>query len=183
VPRFALVLWLGAFAAACAILPPGEAPGPVSPESFELTGRVAVRFGEKSATGRIQWRHAAAGDDMLITSPLGQGLARIQRRADEFELVTADEKRYTASDAEALTEAVLGWRLPLAGLPDWVQARAHPGSPARYRRDDRDRLLELDQDDWRIEYQDYEGERPFKLRLIREGLEIRLVVDQWQAAR
>lgn len=182
-PRSALVLCLGAFAAACALLPLGEAPGPVSPEYFELTARVAVRFGEKSATGRIQWRHAAAGDDMLITTPLGQGIARIQRRADEFELVTADNKRYVASDAEALTDAVLGWRLPLAGLSDWVRARARSGIPARSLRDDGNRLVELDQDDWRIEYQDYEGERPSRLRLIRDGLEIRMVVDQWQAVR
>lgn len=182
-PRSALVLWLGAIAAACALLPPGEAPGPASPDSFEVSARVAVRFGEKSATGRVQWRHVAAEDDMLITSPLGQGIARIRRRAEEFELVTADQQRYLASDAEALTEAVLGWRLPLAGLSDWLRARARSGSPARSLRDDRNRVVELDQDDWRIEYQDYEGERPTKLRLIRDGLEIRMVVDQWQAAR
>ena len=148
---------------------------------FELVGRVAVRYGNDGASGRIAWRHSSAADELLITSPLGQGIAQVTRRGGEVKLVTADQKEYGASDAESLTERVLGWRLPLAGLPDWVQGRADPARPAKSVRDAQSRLAELMQDDWRVEYQEYEGERPSKLRISRADLEIRLVVDQWVA--
>jgi outer membrane lipoprotein LolB len=150
-------------------------------DGFELVGRVAVRYGSEGASGRIAWRHSPASDELLITSPLGQGIARITRRGGEVKLVTADQKEYEASDAESLTERVLGWRLPLAGLPDWVQGRADPARAAEVTRDARARLSELRQDDWRVEYQEYEGARPSKLRISRADLEIRLVVDQWVA--
>lgn len=140
-----------------------------------------MRYGSEGASGRIAWRHSPASDELLITSPLGQGIARITRRGGEVKLVTADQKEYEASDAESLTERVLGWRLPLAGLPDWVQGRADPARAAEVTRDARARLSELRQDDWRVEYQEYEGARPSKLRISRADLEIRLVVDQWVA--
>lgn len=180
-PRFALAIWLGLLAAACALQPPaGE---PLSGQgAFELVGRVAVRYGAESVTGRIQWRHGPGEDELLITSPVGQGVARIQRRENGYELVTSDDKRYSAPDAEALTQAVLGWRMPLAGLPHWIRGQARAGSPAALRRDQHERLVELRQDDWRIEYQEYEGARPARLKLSRENVEIRMVIDQWRAA-
>ncbi len=152
--------------------------GPPLPGGFELSGRVAVRHGKDAASGRIFWRHSNDADEVLITSPLGQGVARISRDRDQFRLVTGDNKEYRAADAESLTEQVLGWRLPLAGLSDWVQARASPGRPSEVR-GDVNRDLELWQDGWRVAYEEFRGGRPFKMRLTREDLEIRLVLDQW----
>ncbi|OGA10402.1 MAG: outer membrane lipoprotein LolB [Betaproteobacteria bacterium RIFCSPLOWO2_02_FULL_65_20] len=171
---------LSALLAGCASLPVERGAG-IARDGFELAGRVAVRYGSDGASGRIAWRHSPAADDLFITSALGQGIARITRRDGEIKLVTADQKEYGASDAESLTERVLGWRLPLTGLPDWVQGRADPARPAQFTRDAQSRLSELRQDDWRVEYQEYDGARPSKLRISRADLEIRLVVDQWVA--
>jgi outer membrane lipoprotein LolB len=85
---------------------------------FELSGRIAVRFREESSSGNFAWRHGAADDEVLITSPLGQGIARIVRAGDAVTLTDAEGREHQASDAEALTEQVLGFRLPLAGLAD-----------------------------------------------------------------
>ena len=152
-------------------------------DGFELVGRVAVRYGSDGASGRIAWRHSPATDELLITSALGQGIAHITRGDGGVKLMTADQKEYGAADAESLTEQVLGWRLPLAGLPDWVQGRADPARPAQLARDAQSRVSELRQDDWRVEYQEYEGARPSKLRISRADVEIRLMVDQWVAQR
>jgi len=45
---------------------------------FELSGRIAVRYGAEAAGGQLRWRHDRDGDEMIISSPLGQGLARIE---------------------------------------------------------------------------------------------------------
>lgn len=176
---YALVV-VSALLTGCASLPDTLDAGPVK-NGFELVGRVAVRYGREGMNGRIVWRHGSNFDEMLITSVLGQGIARITRRRGSVELVTADQSRYKASEAESLTERILGWRLPLAGLPDWVQGRADPAYPARVARDARSRLRELEQNGWGIEYQEYEGARPLMLRMSRDNIEIRLIVDEWTA--
>jgi outer membrane biogenesis lipoprotein LolB len=62
-----------------------------------------------------------------------------------------------------------------------VQGRADPARTAQSVHDAQSRLSELIQDDWRVEYQEYEGARPSKLRISRADLEIRLVVERWMA--
>jgi len=167
---FAAAVLLGA----CAAL--SEAPLPNG--GFELSGRVAVRYGKEALSGRIFWRHSDGADELLITSPLGQGLARVTRARGGFLLVAGDGKEYRAADAESLTEQALGWRLPLAGLADWVQGRPNPGMPSETLGDTG---RDFRQDGWLVAYEDFRDGRPLRLRLTREGLEIRLIVDQWKS--
>src|SRR5260370_15191231 len=173
--RFAPAFALAALLVACSSLPDAGRP---LPGGFELSGRGAVRHGKDAASGKIFWRHSDDSDELLITSPIGQGIARISRERDQFRLVTGDNKEYRAADAESLTEQALGWRLPLAGLSDWVQARASPGQQAEMR-GDADKGMELRQDGWHVAYEEFRGGKPFKMRLTREDLEIVIIVDQW----
>jgi outer membrane lipoprotein LolB len=170
--------------AGCASLE--QQPGPAAPvgEAFYLSGRVAVKYGQEAASGGISWRHEPSGDDLLFSSPLGQGVAHIVRRDGTVSLTTSDQKVYQASDVETLTEKVLGWRLPLAGLPDWVRGRAAAGAPAQKTLDGSRRLAELRQSGWLVDFLAYDGDTglPAKLRLSREDVEIRLVIDQWRGA-
>jgi len=164
-------------AAGCAELT-ARAPGETA--EFEFTARFAARYRDEAASGQFAWRHDAARDEVLISSPFGQGLARVTRRDALVTLVTADERRYTAADAESLTEQVLGFRLPLIGLADWVRARPTSGAPAQSTYDGQGRLATLEQHGWTIEYQEYEAERPARLRLRYPGLELRLAISGWK---
>lgn len=167
-----LALALGA----CAQLP----TAPRGPDvEFDLSGRLAARYGDESFSGNLAWRHAAAADEMLISTPLGQGVARIARESGSVSLTTAEQREYRAADAESLTEQVLGFRLPLAGLADWVRARASSGAPAEIERDAEGRPSLLRQSGWQIEYQDYAGGLPSRLRLTYPGLELRLAISRW----
>ncbi len=151
---------------------------------FELAGRIAVRYGEEASSGNIAWRHRLDGDELLITNPFGQGVARVVREQNRVTLTTHDAREYLAWDAETLTEQVLGFRLPLAGLADWVRARAAPG-PSRVKRDAQGRLAELEQSGWRIEYLAFgdDGALPSRMRLTYPGLELRLAISEWRAVR
>lgn len=164
-------------AAGCAGLTARE---PGESIEFEFTARFAASYRDEAAAGQLAWRHDAARDEVLISSSFGQGLARVTRRDGRVTLVTADDKRYSAADAESLTEEVLGFRLPLAGLADWVRARPAPGAPARTQRAPDGRLLSLEQLGWQVEYQEYEAGRPARLRLRYPGLELRLAISEWK---
>ncbi len=148
---------------------------------FELHGKLAAREGEDGFSGNIAWRHAAGSDEMLITTALGQGVARIVRDRDGVVLTTAEPKEYRGSDAESISEQALGYRLPLAGLADWVQGRPSTVLPkATITRKPDGSLARLEQGGWTIDYLDYEGGRPSRLRLAYPGLELRLAVTEWK---
>lgn len=162
--------------ASCVSLEPRPPEGPLE---FQLSGRLAARYEGESFTGNVIWSHAAQGDEMLISTPMGQGVARIVRGPEGVTLRTAEPREYHAPDAETLTQQVLGFRLPLAGLGSWVRARPAPGAPARMEKSENGRPRVLEQSGWRIEYLDYEGERPKRLRLTYPGVELRFVVSEW----
>lgn len=147
---------------------------------FDLAGRLAARYGNEAFAGNIAWRHARSADEMLITSSLGAGVARIVRQGDTVVLTTAEPREYRAPDAEALTEEVLGFRLPLAGLADWVRGRPSTESPATADYSPDGRLLALQQQGWNIEYLDYQDKRPTRLRLTYPGIELRLAISEWK---
>jgi len=173
-------LWAAALlllACACAQV---ELRPPESGVEFDLLGRIAARYADDAFTGNLHWRHASSGDDMLISTPLGQGVARIVREGDAVEMTTAEQKRYRAPDAESLTERVLGFRLPLEGLADWVQGRASADSPARVEKDADGRAHVIEQRGWRIEYQRYEANRPALMTLGYQGVELRLAISEWR---
>ena len=156
------VVLLAAFLAACAQV---EIKPPEGPLEFSLAGRIAARSGKESFTGNIAWRHAPNGDELLISTPTGQGVAQIVRQGDAVLLRTSEPREYRAADSEELTERVLGFRLPIAGLAEWVQGRPAP---------------ELESRGWRIEYQDHDAQRrPTRLRLTNAGAEVRLAIHQW----
>jgi outer membrane lipoprotein LolB len=152
------------------------------PSAFELAGRIAVREKERGFSGGLRWQHQPERDELLLLTPLGQGVARILRQPGEVRLSTGDAQ-HVAADAEALTEQLLGWRLPLAGLGWWALGSNAPGSPATVELDGEGRVLRLLQDGWEIRYLRYVAvqgrELPKSLAASREDLEIRLSVDEW----
>lgn len=183
----AVILGLAFLLAGCASLEPVGLPQ--AEADLEMKGRVAFRYGSEGGSASVNWRHAPSFDDMLITGPLGQGIARISRADQSFTLTTVDGKTYRAPDAESLTEAVLGWRLPLAGLPDWVRGRPVPQRPAEVQKDGSGQVLVIVQDQWRIEYQAWNGAKPARMSLRREAeqdrsaIDLRLVIDELGGAR
>lgn len=138
--------------------------------AFEFDGRVAVRQGENRHHLNISWRHEAASDTILLTTPLGQGVAELGRNASGARLTMADRRQFGAADWEALAEQLLGIRLPLNDLPAWVTGHGAEAAGG-----------------WRVEYLDYQSSAPdalpTQLELTRDGIEVRIRIDEWTRDR
>jgi outer membrane lipoprotein LolB len=156
---------------------------PATDLDFELSGRIAVTYRDDAGSGNIAWRHGTRVDEMLLTTPFGQGIARLARAGSEITLTTQNGREFRAADAEELTDRVLGFRLPLVGLADWVRGRAasQPASgPTAERRDANGRLVELEQSGWKIRYLEYADALPSRLTLVYPGLELRIAISEWK---
>lgn len=120
-------------AAGCAT--PVAPPVPAGAPTTIWSGRFAVTWSEAAdpgreerASGRFMLRAAGQRTELDVFSPFGQTLAHAVASPDGATLETSDGARHEAHSPEALTEQVLGWRVPVARLADWL--RGEPGGGA-----------------------------------------------------
>ncbi len=168
------ILFLLLFLAGCSVTPPRS----VSKDTiFDLSGRIAVKYGNEGFYGNLRWIHRMDSDEVWLLSPIGQTVAHIVKNSNRAVLTAQDRKQYQAKDVESLTEKILGWRLPLDGLDSWVRGRAASGSPSRAAYEGKT-LSELTQDGWDIRFERrFENGLPRQLALRREGIMIKFVID------
>jgi outer membrane lipoprotein LolB len=157
-----------------------------SSADFGLIGRISVQDEEQRFSGGVRWQHAGnRGDEISLLSPLGQTMAQIVQDNEGARLTTSEQKVFFASDIEILTETVLGWRIPVAGLQYWVQGEHFPATVAVKHLDSEGRAVAINQDGWEIDYVRYfpthslHAARPKVLMLKYAALRIKLVVDDW----
>ncbi|MEY3804339.1 MAG: hypothetical protein RL667_461, partial [Pseudomonadota bacterium] len=169
--RAYLTLCLLATLAACSSLPsqaPTTTPASLSLhqqhlaslsriQQFELKGRLGVQADGKGYSASLLWQHNADQDDIRIYSPLGGQLARIQKNVDGIRFEGAKGQVSVGKDAESLTQAMLGWRLPLGGLADWALGRPSNSAMASLTWDEAGHTLTLNEVDWAIAYQEYQA--------------------------
>ena len=121
--------------AACAGLPGFRAVPPLvlspPPSVFHLEGRVSLKSNEESFSGGMAWRHESTHQELLLRTPLGQGVAELSGDAQGVELRDAQGRVHRAADAEALVRQALGVTLPLTGLSWWVVGGVRPDAPYR----------------------------------------------------
>src|SRR5207244_1945489 len=111
-----------------------------------------------------------------LLSPAGSTVARLTRDASGVQLQSGGKTRQ-AADVQQLTADALGWELPLDNLAWWIRGQAAPGIASATSSDG-----SLQQQGWQIRF--VVGEPgsavPKRVDMMREGLSIKLVTDQWQ---
>lgn len=180
------LLWL--CLASCSVLRPVPPPPPSTDArplaSFHLEGRISIKTESQSFSGGIDWSHRGTQDEILLSTPLGQGVAQLRASAGGVTLIDNEGGRYQAADVETLLHDRLGFQLPVRGLHHWLDARPRPESSHSLEIGPDGRVAALLQDGWRIHYGRYsqQGDRWLPGKLFGqhgETLEFRLVVDRW----
>ena len=165
-------------------LPPDSVPSRDSLTDFSLESRFSLRFEEKNYSGRLSWRHVGLNNELLLSSPFGQGLAEIVSSESGARLTMSDGKLYEAKEVETLTQQVLGFPLPLVQLTDWVRGRAGAGNVER---DAFGRLQHLRHEAWKIDYEyDSNDLQAPPSRIVVEragGIGLRLRIDEWHSLK
>lgn len=172
---------------ACATVPP-------TPPERSYGGRfVATAISGQqrdSVSGRFNIE--IRGNQQLIdlATPVGTTLARIEIEPGRARVTDGKMQGLTGPNADELVAQALGWQLPIAGLPYWLEGRPDPARASQLRRMS-DGATEIEQDGWNIlisETAEATG-RPRRLQLDRQAaagnepkVSVRLVVDTPDAA-
>ncbi len=150
-------------------------------DRFTLQARVSPggMFGVK---GNLLWRQAPAAFDMRVAGPFGVGAATIVGHGREVEIRTA-KGSFVTRDPEADLRSRLGWTFPVSHLRYWVLGQPAPGSRAQFELDGDGRIVALAQDDWTLEYGEYQRagalDLPRKFEVANAEIRLKVVVDTW----
>lgn len=193
VPAFVAALVLALALAGCQTVPTPSAPAvawsvrrPVlqNLDRFGLNGRVAVAVGKQGFNAGLRWSQSGAVARLALTGPLGAGGVEVTADGGNLSVVTSSGKHLGDDTARAELRDKLGFEPPLASLRYWVLGVPDPGAPASVRLDSQQRLASLTQGGWQIDYGAYMpvGAEwlPRLMTLTREGVRVRMVVDEWQ---
>ncbi|WP_205341553.1 lipoprotein insertase outer membrane protein LolB [Denitrificimonas caeni] len=154
-------------------------------DAWQISGKLGIRSERESGSAVLFWLQRQDYFDIRLSGPLGQGSTRLTGRQGAVTLDIANRGTYQAQSAEDLMQQQLGWSLPVKNLLWWVRGLPSPHSKSRVQLDNNSLLAQLEQDQWQIEYLSYRTENgirlPERIKLSGAGLNITLVVKEWQA--
>ncbi|HUN93641.1 MAG TPA: outer membrane lipoprotein LolB [Burkholderiaceae bacterium] len=182
VPPLAALLLAAVLLAGCQTLAPARGE-----RFYEGRFSITAVAGDKrdSANGRFTLSVRTDGLTLDLASPFGTTIARIESGSDNARLIIpgdADASRSDPAGLDALTVNALGWRLPVAGLADWIDGRGTAGQPVARAADGSDAIV---QDGWTIRVVErFDGGAPRQLKMERDAdadgapaMVVRLLLD------
>ena len=186
--------------AGCVSLPITEKPTqpPLAPavrirtlshiQTFELAGVLAIRTPHEA--GSLHWQWLQKGPHrytMTLQGPLGTGAVRLEGCPHKIMLQKADGKKIFAANPDQLLLQETGWQLPVSGFYYWVRSLPVPGLTAQKTNDAQNRLRQLKQAGWTIQYLHYVNvnglDLPDSMSLTTPSVSLKVAVSRWTSVR
>lgn len=171
-------LGLALLTSGCATPPAAPAKSVASvPASkhFQLSGRLSLRVDQRIEVVNIRWQRTAEREEILLLSPLGSTVARLEQNAGST--ARLDEGKGPTREARSIAELisdVLGQTVPLDELSWWLQGwqagGTQPLPPGDFRHGE-----------WQVALEKNEEGRVSRLEATRGDVRLRMVVDSFEA--
>lgn len=146
--------------------------------TWELRGRVNVRYEGESYTSRINWQQARDDYAIRLWGTFNAGNTRITGKPGSVTLET-DGRVSKARTPEKLILRELGYELPVSSLNYWIKGLPAPRPRAQLTFNEFNHLAQIEQDGWLINYPDprqYANiSLPRRIEVSRSEEDIRLV--------
>ncbi len=189
----ALLAWSALLAlAACQSLPPvPSTPWPArraelqAVESYTFSGQLAAATASEGFSASLRWRQQGVASELLLRAPLGVGGAQLRFDGALLHVTAGDGSQLEGEAARVELVRLLGFEPPLASLRYWLLGVPDPSAVGAIETlDAAQRLRQLRQDGWQVDYLEYLGSAarwlPRRLVLQRGPLKLKLRVSNWQ---
>ena len=146
-------------------------------ESWELRGRVNVRYDNESHTPRINWLQQNVEYHIRLWGTFNAGNTLIVGRPGYVSLEN-DGETVDASSPEELILRQMGYELPISQLNYWIKGLPSPDSGFQLSFNELNQLTTIEQADWTINLSDMrqygQVSLPRRVELTRPRNDIRL---------
>lgn len=158
-----------------------EAAGP----GWSLQGRAAISTGTQSGNARIEWQQSSVPGsyEVTLSAPVTRQSWRLRVDEGRATLSGLEGGDRSGADAGLLLREATGWDIPVAALRFWLRGLPVEADATQYQFDAHQRLIGLDQDGWRIDFENHRADGlPGRITATRGESRVRLVIDQWSDA-
>lgn len=139
------------------------------PAAFEVSGRLALRQGDRSDIAKLRWTRHRDSDVWVISSPLGNEVARLESGAGGTTLTRAGSASESAASFAALTERLLGVALDPDAMAGWLHGNTPASAPG----------------EWKVSIDETQRagrvDLARRLTAIRGEVVVKLVIDEYRA--
>ncbi len=146
-------------------------------DSWQLRGRVNVRYDNESHTPRIDWQQQGEDYRIRLWGTFNAGNTLITGRPGSVAM-EHDGEVLTAPTPEDLILQQLGYELPVSHLEYWVRGLPAPGNSNNLSFNELNQLVQFNQDEWTVSYLDIrqydELTLPRRIDITRPRNDIRL---------
>lgn len=150
-------------------------PAQTAGGDFSAEGRLAVQMNEKGSYANFDWMQQNGVQTIDVNTPLGNTVGQLCQDNEGVLAVDSSNRVFTASTAQALSEQLLGFSLPVQYLSVWVKGQRVDGAPYQLLPDGR-----LQQFEWTVSRQTRLDGTPRILLLESSKLTLRLVFDNME---
>jgi outer membrane lipoprotein LolB len=152
--------------------------------SWQISGKIAIQNARNSGSASVDWTKRNNNYDIAIVGPIGTGTVKLSGHPGFVSMQTSDGKHYTAKSAEDLLAKQWGYNLPVSNMNYWIRGLPVPNVPSKTKYDGQNRLTNLVQSGWRIQYPSYAKsgklDLPNKIFIYSSGLTVKIVVYHWK---
>ena len=153
-------------------------------DHWVLQGRLGVSDGKDGGSGSFSWTQNGDRYEFVLRAPITGKSFRLSGDAGGALLEGLEPGPLRGPDAEALMRKALGWEVPLRDLRAWVLGLRADSGPAELDFG-ADRLPSLlQQDDWTVDYREWDTARtpplPTKVYAERPPYKVKLSIESWQ---
>ncbi len=150
---------------------------------WRLEGRAGLTVDQDGYNGTLSWEQLYEDIDFRVRGPFGIGGMRIHGGPEQLRVKTSQGEVFFLEDPVPDMEKQLGWSIPLRSMPFWLRGLPDPKTAGVEQIDENGLLRRLEQEGWRITYDQYrevEGiDLPRKMTLQGDRVRIKLIVDNW----
>jgi outer membrane lipoprotein LolB len=155
-------------------------------EYWCMTGRSAAKYEGSGWQAGVRWCREKHKITLELTGPMGINAAILSYRYGELWIQDGSDQLSISHQPEQMLRSRLGFFVPLTALNFWLLGKAEPGR-VNHQQYNQGLLDVLTQHGWRIEYDKYSsvnGYRlPKKIRLTRDAVSLKIVVDEWRLGK
>lgn len=149
--------------------------------TWSFIGRIAASQERNGGSGRIEWQQNGADFDIRLSAPITRQSWHLWQQAGQVRLEGAEGGVREGEDAEALLEAVSGWKIPIQSMAAWVRGVRVAGA-SELSFDPVGLPVILQQQGWTVEYRAWNNATPplpIKIFAKQGDAQVRLVIEAW----
>jgi len=153
-------------------------------DNWKIKGRSVITQGSEGWNVGLKWQENTGRYQIKLEGPFAQGGARLDGDKKLVTLTLNDGQQHSATTPEELITKIIGWKLPVSALRDWVRGIPYSEKSSELMEfNERGQLIHLVQDQWDIEFLRYipfeTYSMPAKVFIKHPELSVKLIITDW----